>query len=105
MTTIAPVASIAQIALSGIQAAQTRLDAAAHNIANLDTPGFRRQEVSQSPRSGGGVATTSTLARQPGPALETDLVAQLQAKNAFLANLAVFKTGIAVAGAMLDEQA
>jgi hypothetical protein len=32
------------------------------------------------------------------------MVAQLQAKNAFLANLAVFKTSNAMAGALLDRQ-
>jgi len=40
-----------------------------------------------------------------GPALETDVVAQLQAKNAFLANLAVFKTSNKMAGALFDTTA
>ena len=37
--------------------------------------------------------------------MESDLVAQLQAKNAFLANLAVFKTSNQMAGALLNKTA
>ena len=35
------------IASSGLQAAQLRLDSSAHNVANMNTPGFRRQAVEQ----------------------------------------------------------
>lgn len=97
-------ASISSIALSGMRAAQTSLDASAHNVANLNTPGFRRQEVVQTEEKEGGVSTTITQSSVEGPALETDLVAQLQAKNAFLANLSVFKTSNQMAGALLDKK-
>ena len=36
------------------------------------------------------------------PELERDLVDQLKARNAFLANLAVFKSDNALAGELLD---
>ena len=39
-------------------------------------------------------------ATQAGHAMETDMVDQLVAKNAFLANLAVFKTGDQMLGAL-----
>jgi flagellar basal body rod protein FlgG len=97
--------SISSVALSGMNAAQTTLNASAHNISNLNTEGFRRQEVVQTPEANGGVSTTVTTARTPGSALETDVVTQLQAKNAFLANLAVFKTSDKMAGALLDQTA
>ena len=97
--------SISNIALSGIQAAQTQLEASAHNIANLDTGGFRREEVVQNQQPGSGVLATIERSDVQGASLEADVVAQLQAKNAFLANLAVFKTGNALAGALLDEKA
>ncbi len=97
--------SIASIALSGMNAAQTSLNSSAHNIANLNTSGFRRQEVVQTAQSGGGVTTTLTKASIEGLSLETDVVAQLQAKNSFLANLAVFKTSNQMAGALLDKTA
>ena len=98
-------ASIASIALSGLNAAQTRLQASANNVANLATPGYRRQEAVQTPQSGGGVQTRVERAEAVGPSLEADAIAQLQAKNSFLANLAVFKTSNRMAGALLDEKA
>lgn len=93
------------IALSGMQAAQTQLRASAHNVANLQTDNFRRQEVQQTARSQGGVDTEVVRAAGLGPDLVRDVVDQLQAKNAFLANLAVFKASDKLAGALLDTRA
>ena len=94
--------SVASISLSGMNAAQTALDASAHNIANLSTPGFRRQQVLQSSASDGGVSADRITAPHPGVDLESDVVAQLQAKNGFLANLAVFRASDKMLGALLD---
>ncbi len=94
--------SISAIAVSGMSAAQLRLQTSAHNIANLSTDGFRRQQVQQSSNPLGGVRASVTQARQPGHSLETDVVAQLQAKNDFLASLAVFRTSDRVTGSLLD---
>lgn len=93
------------ISLSGMNAAQTRLDVVGHNVANVDTPNFRRQQVVQTADAGGGVNTSITQAGASGSALEADLVDQLQAKNSFLANLAVFRTGNQMLGALLDVSA
>ena len=97
--------SISSIAMSGMNSAQTTLNSTAHNIANLNTSGFRRQEVVQSAQAGGGVATSLTTATEVGSSLETDVVTQLQSKNAFLASLAVFKTSDKMAGALLNLKA
>ena len=97
--------SIPSIALSGMNTAQTRLNASAHNVANLSTEGFRRQEVVQTEQSGGGVSPSIRRSASTGPALEQDVVEQLQAKNSFLANLAVFKTSNKMAGVLLDQKA
>ncbi len=97
--------SINAIALSGLHAAQAQLDVAAGNVANAQTAGFRRRAVQQSPQADGGVSTQVVAAARPGPSLEADVVSQLQAKSAYLANLAVFKTGNAMAGALLDQKA
>jgi flagellar hook-associated protein FlgK len=97
--------SISSIALSGMAAAQTTLNSSAHNIANMNTSGFRRQEVIQKAQTGGGVSTTLTTASVEGSSLETDVVSQLQSKNAFLANLSVFKTSDKMAGALLNLKA
>ncbi len=97
--------SLSSIALSGMNAAQTQLQASAHNVANLNTEGFSRQEVKLTQQAEGGVSASLSTATRPGPALETDVVAQLQAKNAYLANLAVFKTQDKMAGALLNLDA
>ncbi len=95
-------ASISSIALSGMNASQTALNASAHNIANMNADSFRRQEVVQNAQAGGGVTTTLATANTDGASLETDVVTQRQAKNAFLANLAVFNTSDKMAGALLN---
>ena len=97
--------SISSIALSGMNAAQTALNAAANNVANSNTPGFRRDQVQQSQQADDGVTTSVSKASADGAALVDDLVAQLQAKNAFLANLQVFKTSNKTFGALLDTSA
>ena len=97
--------SISSTSLSGMNAAQTMLGSSAHNVANVNTANFRRQQVAQSEQASGGVATTITKASAEGPALEDDMVTQLQAKNAFLANLRVFKTSDAMAGSLLNLKA
>lgn len=96
--------SITSIALSGIHAAQVVLNSSAHNIANMATPGFHRQEVLQNARKDGGVETAVMTADAEGAAIEADVIAQLEAKNAFLANLAVFKASDQMAGALLDQE-
>ena len=98
-------ASITSIALSGMSAAQAQLNASAHNIANMNTAGFKRQEVTQTAQAQGGVNASVGTAEVPGSAPLTDVVTQLQAKHAFIANLAVFKTHDKLAGALLDKSA
>jgi flagellar hook-associated protein FlgK len=90
------------IALSGLAASQLGLQVSAHNIANLNSADFRRQQVVQTANPAGGVSTALRQAAQPGNSLEADVVDQLEAKNAFLANLAVFRTQDRMAGALLD---
>ena len=46
-------ASALSIATSGMNAAQLSLQASAHNIANLGTEGFRREEVVQTEAANG----------------------------------------------------
>lgn len=93
---------VASIAASGMNTAQFGLSVAAHNLANLNTAGFRRQEAVQATVAEGGVASTVRRVAREGPALEADVVAQLQARNAFLANLAVFRSADSMLGSLLD---
>lgn len=97
--------SSTSIALSGMQAAQQQLNAAAGNVANLGTPGYRRQQVVQTADPQGGVSTRSERVVVAGEALVQDVVAQLQARNAYLANLAVFRSADRLAGVLLDRTA
>lgn len=88
--------------LSGMRVAQAALDASAHNIANLATPGFRRVGVVVADTAADGATASPTRALQARHAVESDMVDQLVAKNLFLANLAVFKTGDQLLGSLLD---
>ncbi len=66
--------SASVIALSGAHAASLRLDTAAHNVANVDTPDFRRQQTLQRTLEPAGVATSVTQSDTTGSALERDLI-------------------------------
>ncbi len=103
--------SALSIATSGMNAAQLNLQASAHNIANLGTEGFRREQVVQAEApNGAGVeasltrssAIGSSTGSSTGSSMETDVIGLLQGKNAFLANLAVFRASDRMHGALLD---
>lgn len=97
--------AISSIASSGMQAAQTVMRTSANNVANANTAGFQRQEVRQTAQAQGGVEATVKASDEKKASLEADVVAQLQAKNAFLANLQVFKTNDAMAGSLFSSKA
>lgn len=97
--------AVSSIALSGLQAAQTRLGSSAHNIANALTPNFRRQVVLQQSVAEGGVATTIERAPVAGDALAEDLVALKLAQHLFTANLKVLRTQDRMLGTLLDVRA
>ncbi|MEG2999197.1 MAG: flagellar basal body protein [Comamonas sp.] len=96
--------AIASIAQSGMQAAQQRLNASAHNVANQQTAGFRRQQVEQQAVPEGGV-TAQTVRGPEGVALEEEAVEQISASYAYLANLQVLRTNDRMQGQLLDERA
>ncbi len=91
-------------ALSGMNAAEQRLAASGHNLANLATAGFRRQTVETATAPSGGVTTTVRTAEPPGEDMATALVNLGVAKHAFGANLAVFKANDEMLGTLLDEE-
>jgi flagellar hook-associated protein FlgK len=103
MAAMAPISSIAS---SGMQAAQQRLQASGHNVANVQTEGFTRLEVVQQSRSEtGGVDAATRRAAAGGVSLESEMVDQLSARNAFVANATVFRTADRMAGALLNVYA
>jgi flagellar hook-associated protein FlgK len=97
--------ALSSIALSGLNAAQLRLGASAHNIANASTPGFRRQLVAQQSVPEAGVSASLTRAPIEGDALAEDLVAQISAGYQFMANLRVIQTQDKLLGTLVDDRA
>ena len=97
--------SASSIAQSGLNAAQLRMGTGAHNIANVQTDAFRRQETVQQTTAEGGVSASVRRTSVPGEALASDLVDQKSAGYAFDANLKVIQTDKKMMGQLLDEQA
>ena len=99
-------ASLSSIGISGLQAAQLRLDSSAHNVANLNTPGFKRQTVTQQDAPNlAGTRTRLGKAREEGVTLEGEVVEQMSASHAFKANLQTLKTQDDMLGSLLDTKA
>ncbi|QXL84000.1 flagellar basal body protein [Comamonas sp. NLF-1-9] len=96
-------AALVSIASSGLQAAQLRLQVSAHNIANMNTPGFLPQRVqaqAQAPRA--GVSAWVQQGEQPGVVLEEEVVQQLAARSAWRANLYVLRVAQETTGTLLN---
>lgn len=96
--------TISSIAVSGAHAASTRLDVAAHNVANAQTPGFQRQVVHQSQETA-GVVTSVGKADEVGEDLAADLVEQMAASYNYKANLKTIQTQDQMMGSLLDLKA
>lgn len=94
------------IAASGLQTAQLRLTSSAHNVANLNTPGFHRQEVVQHTQTPlGGVQASVQRAPSEGVSLEQEVVDQMSASYTFKANLLVLRSSKDLLGSLLDTYA
>lgn len=93
------------IASSSLRAAELSLSVSAHNVANLQTPGFRRQSVLQEEQAGGGVVARLTRVPQEGANLAEDVVKQKLAAYAFVASLRAIQTHDHMLGALLDAAA
>ena len=91
---------------SGMSAAQARLDVSAHNIANLGTQNFTRQETRQSDSVNGGVNVSLVSgSASVGNNLEADMVEQFQSKSLYQANLTVLKASNDMIGTLIDIKA
>ena len=100
-------ASLSSIGSSGLQAAQLRLDASANNVANANTPGYRRQAVAQQAVAD-SAGVRATVQRQPqaeAVALEKEAVEQMSATYAFKASLQTIQMQDQMIGALLDVKA
>ncbi len=95
-------------AISGVRVPLARQDVAAHNIANMTTPGFEQMNANQVEMATGGVQFTGTT-RTPNPdstTSGTDLAQQMVNmtinKNDMTANLKVLKTQDKMIGEVID---
>jgi len=87
------ITSITGIALSGMNAQTTRLAAVANNVANADTPDYRRQTVSLTSTSD-PTSVRATISSGPeGVDLATEMLELTEAELGFKANAAVFEAG------------
>ncbi len=93
---------ISSTALSGLNAASLQLQSSAHNIANAQTPGFRRQLVLQSAEAAGGVSASVAQAVEPGESLAEDIVNQMSASVLYRANAQTLRTDRDLAGTLVD---
>lgn len=94
--------SVLSIGLSGMRAAQLRMDVAGHDIANAGTRGLQRQQVVQQAAEGGGVRMQLDAATASGPGLAADLVALRQAQHLFSANLRTVQAADDRLGTLID---
>jgi flagellar hook-associated protein FlgK len=89
---------VMNVAMSGMLASTNRLSATAQNVANMDTPGYRRMNASSSATEGGGVTTSVTESDgAEGSASDvdigTEMLDMMEAETSFKANASVFETG------------
>ena len=118
--------SASHAAVSGMLAAQRRLEVSAGNVANVSTPGYVPARTTDRARREGGVesiverepsATGLPATRPDAPAgvdgdgrplsgtdLGTEFVTQITAQRAFEANLAVLRTENEMLGSLVRRR-
>jgi flagellar hook protein FlgE len=97
--------AVSSIGRSGMTAALQRQEASAHNIANTQTPHFKRETVSQRELANGGVVTTTEQAQTVGTDLNAEIVEQISSTYSFQANLHTVRTQQDMMGTLINLQA
>lgn len=110
---------VGDIARSGLLAAGARMGRSAHNVANVNTEGFKAERVVTKDAAKGGVVYTAQPTDAPAATYDRDgrqttesntdvaaeAVEQIGASNAFAANLAVIKTDAEMQKTLIDLKA
>lgn len=105
--------------VSGIKAAFKMLDVSAHNTANMDTDGFKKETAKLEEGKGGGVFVTIGRDTSSGGLYQSDgrlveasnvnyvdeVVSQIISKHYLSANIAAFKTAGEMEKSLLDIKA
>lgn len=96
-----------------MRAAQAQLDASAHNVANVQTPGLQRQHVQQTTQPAAG-GVSAQVSQEPASLVQglggfnrlaEDRAAQRMSLYSFSANLRTVQTQDALLGTLLDVRA
>ncbi len=95
--------------LSGIQAAFRRQEVSAHNVANINSEGYKSRSLQQvESKAGGTEIAGQTISDKIGSPtgsnvdLAGELVGQMQNKHAVELNVAALKTSNEMLGELLD---
>lgn len=105
--------------VSGIKAAFRMLDVSAHNTANMDTDGFKKETARLGEGAEGGVVVTIGLDTSSGGLYQSngrlveasnvnyadEVVSQIISKHYLSANIAAFKTAGDMERSLLDIKA
>ncbi len=107
-------------ALSGLFAFRTKIDVTAHNVANLDTDGFKKSRAVMEETPPGGVQARVQTVNTPGPRvldpsspgarfveksnvdIGEAMVDLITARRSYEANLETLKTENELLGSLLD---
>lgn len=95
------ISSVINMAFSGMAAQQARLDAAAQNIANADTPRYVRREVDMVSAPNGGVRAV-TREGEGGVDLAMEMAGMIDTRMAYEANVSVMETGMDMWDALMS---
>lgn len=94
------ISGVTNTALSGLLAQQTRVANIANNVANADTPGYKRLNTNLTSTEPSGVAASTTSADTPTATADTsnvdpltEMTGLISSEQAFAANAKVFETG------------
>ncbi|OCW57550.1 flagellar basal body rod protein FlgC [Hoeflea olei] len=96
------ISSVISTAFSGMAAQQKRMEAIASNVANVDTPDYRRKEVNMVSTGPGVRAVVSEARSAGGVDLAAEMVDMIETKMAYQANVAVMETGMDMWDALMS---
>ncbi|BBO15819.1 conserved hypothetical protein [Candidatus Brocadia pituitae] len=103
--------------VSGIHAALQVLNVSAHNVANMNTDGFKKQHANLSEGNHGRVTVNITEGADPGPLyqhangaiveasnvdMNEEILRQISAKHLFSANAVTLKTSAETQKGLID---
>ena len=89
------------MSVSGIQAAMTRLNVSANDVANVNTEGYTGRRVVNGERPGGGVAATVEETNNR-VSIEEEIVEQIVAKHQLKANAIALRAQADMDDTVLD---